>query len=488
MVAAKPDPKKGWAVAGQVGKPHELTLLMQNVQDFDEGTLTIRLEQNSVHGEHLLDRFRLSATVDEDAAQWARMPAAIRKIARTDKKQLNETQRNKLAAYYRSIAPELDATRSELEGYQKKLQQMKPSTTVPVMRDLPADRHRVTKVQLRGNYLSTGDEVDEGTPAAFHSLPKNERPDRMALAKWLVDEQNPLTARVIANRHWEQMFGVGIVETSEEFGSQGELPSHPMLLDYLAVDLQENGWNLKAMLKQMVMSATYRQSSVASHEMLADDPFNRFFARGPRFRISAEMVRDQALFVSGLLSDKMYGPPVKPPQPELGLKAAFGSATDWKTSSGEDRYRRGIYTNWRRSSPYPSMAQFDAPNREVCTVRRIRTNTPLQALVTMNDPVYVEAAQSLARHMMASGDSAEARITAGYRACLVRDPNDKEKQRLARLVQNVTKHFQADREAAMKMATDPIGDLPDGTDVSEAAAWTVVGNVILNLDEVFMKR
>ncbi len=365
---------------------------------------------------------------------------------------------------------------------------MKPYTTVPVMRQLPDDKKRVTKVQIRGNYLSTGDEVSEGIPAAFHPLPKDLPPNRLSLARWLVDDNNPLTARVVANRHWEQIFGSGIVRTSEEFGSQGELPSHPQLLDWLAVELRESGWDLKRFLKLLVTSATYRQSSATSPELQEIDPFNRLLARGPRFRISAEMVRDQALFVSGLLSDKMYGPPVNPPQPELGLKAAFGSATDWQTSAGDDRYRRGIYTTWRRSSPYPSMAQFDAPNREVCTVRRIRTNTPLQALVTMNDPVYVEAAQALARKLVDQSAEPRQRIEFAFQTTLIRDPSEKEIQTLTELAEAATKHYLAQPEEAKKMATEPRGELPAGADVAELAAWTVVGNVILNLDEVFMKR
>ena len=200
------------------------------------------------------------------------------------------------------------------------------------------------------------------------------------------------------------------------------------------------------------------------------------------------MVRDQALFVSGLLSDKMYGPPVKPPQPQLGLKAAFGSATDWKTSDGDDRFRRGLYTTWRRSSPYPSMAQFDAPNREVCTVRRIRTNTPLQALVTMNDPVYVEAAQALARTMVAQGSDAKARLQYAFRSALIREPKEKEIDRLTKLAEQALKHYAESSEEARKMATEPRGELPEDADAAELAAWTVVANVILNLDEIFMKR
>ncbi len=488
ILAAKPDVKKGWAIGGQTGKSHELTLVLRNPRKLAKGTLKVRLEQNSVHTQHLLDQFRLSTTTDSGAAAWAKMPAAIRDLVRSDPKDLSEQQRQQLAKHYRSFAPQLQPARKELADLEKKLREIKPHTTVPVMRQLPDDQRRTTKVQLRGNYLSTGDEVAEGTPAAFHPLPEDQPRDRMALAKWMVAPNNPLTPRVIANRHWEQIFGIGIVETSEEFGSQGELPSHPQLLDWLAVELRDGGWDLKALLKLLVTSASYRQSSVTTDEMLSADPNNRLLARGPRFRISAEMVRDQALFVSGLLSEKMYGPPVKPPQPQLGLKAAFGSATDWQTSRGDDRYRRGIYTTWRRSSPYPSMAQFDAPNREVCTVRRIRTNTPLQALVTMNDPVYVEAAQALARRMVADGQTTAQRIAVGFRSSLIRPPKPAETERLSRLVQEATKHFTTDIEQAKKMATEPIGALPEGADVAEFAAWTVVGNVILNLDEMYMKR
>ena len=205
------------------------------------------------------------------------------------------------------------------------------------------------------------------------------------------------------NRFWESIFGIGIVRTSEEFGAQGEPPSHPELLDWLAVEFMQSGWDTKAFLKLLVTSAAYRQSSKVTPELYARDPDNRLLARGPRFRLSAETIRDQAMHVSGLLSRKMFGPPVKPLQPRLGLSAAFGSGTDWETSSGEDRYRRGVYTTWRRSNPYPSMATFDAPNREVCTVRRDRSNTPLQALVTLNDPVYMEASQALARRMAGAG-------------------------------------------------------------------------------------
>ena len=483
----KPDPKKGWAVGGATGKAHSLTLLLSDPQPLREGTLRLSLAQDSVHQRHVLDQFRVSSTDDRRAGDWARLPAKIRELVRKPHSALSDDQALELAAYYRSIAPALEPQRTELAKLQKQLADLRPYTTVPVMRELADERRRTTKVQLRGNYLSTGDVVREGTPAVFHALPEGRR-DRLALARWLVDEKNPLTPRVIANRHWEQLFGVGIVETSEEFGSQGELPSHPELLDWLAVELREGGWDLKAFLKLIVMSATYRQSSAIDDSRRHADPDNRLFSRGPRFRVSAEMVRDQALFVSGLLSDKMYGPPVKPPQPQLGLKAAFGSATDWKTSGGEDKFRRALYTTWRRSSPYPSMAQFDAPNREVCTVRRIRTNTPLQALVTLNDPVYVEAAQSLARRMVGAGKSAEERLQFAFRTCLIRDPNPTETERLTQLARDVTEHFASQPDQAMKLANPAGGKPPAEVGVPELAAWTVVANVLLNVDEIFMKR
>lgn len=481
------DKKRGWAVAPQQGKAHELTLVTRKPFPLEDGVLQLQLNHFSDHTKHLLDRFRISMTSAPNVTMWGQMPSSVREILRSGSDDLNPSQREQLASYFRTIAPSLEGQRKRLAKLQKELESMRPDTMVPVMRELAKDR-RATKVQIRGNYLSQGVEVTEGTPAALHPLANGSKPDRMTLAKWLVAKDNPLTPRVIANRHWEEIFGVGIVQTSEEFGSQGELPSHPQLLDWLAVEFRESGWDLKHLLKLLVTSSTYQQSSVTTPELQQSDPFNRFYARGPRFRVSAEMVRDQTLFVSGLLSNKMYGPPVNPPQPELGLKAAFGSATDWKTSEGDDRYRRGIYTMWRRSSPYPSMAQFDAPNREVCTVRRIRTNTPLQALVTMNDPVYVEAAQSLARKMIEAGDDPQTRIEFAFHQCLIREPSDAELERLSRLASEAYQQYSAQLEKAKQIATDPLGDLSEEADVAEYAAWTVVCNVILNLDEMLMKR
>jgi hypothetical protein len=367
------------------------------------------------------------------------------------------------------------------------LRDVKPSTTVPILRELASDR-RVTKLEYRGNYLDKGPVVEPGLPAAFHKAAGSAPLDRLKLARWLVDKNNPLTARVVANRYWEILFGRGIVLTSEDFGSQGEPPTHPELLDWLALKFMDSGWDTKALLRTMVTSATYRQSSQIVGDAARTDPDNRWLARGPRVRLSAETVRDQALAVSGLLSKKMYGPPVRPPQPKLGLNAAFGGSTDWKTSEGDDRYRRAIYITWRRSNPYPSMATFDAPNREVCAVRRTRTNTPLQSLVTLNDPVYVEAAQTLARRAIEHDSVVEEQIVYAFRCCLLRPPHESELKPLVALY-NDSRARLADRpKASEKLATAPLGKLPPNMNVVDVAAMTVVGNVLLNLDEMVLKR
>jgi hypothetical protein len=370
-----------------------------------------------------------------------------------------------------------------------KLEKSRPAVPkVPVMVELPTNQRRKTHLMIKGNFLNPGEVVETGVPAAFHLLPKDAPPNRLGVAKWLFDPDNPLTARVAVNRYWAALFGVGLVETEEDFGTQGEMPSHPELLDWLATEYRRLGWDTKAFLKLLVTSAAYRQASKVTPEKLAKDPRNRLLSRGPRFRLEAEMVRDQALTLSGLLSRKMHGPSVYPPQPPGLWQAAFNGERTWATSQGEDRYRRGLYTFWRRTVPYPSMATFDATSRETCTVRRIRTNTPLQAFVTLNDPVYVECAQALARRIIREGGStAEERARFGLQLCLCRPPRVDQVRQVMELFATEHEHYRKDAKAALALATDPLGPLPAGMDAAELAAWTVVANVLLNLDAVMMK-
>jgi hypothetical protein len=434
-------------------------------------------------------KFRLQATDDVRARGAAEIPADILAILKRPEAERAKEEAAKVAAFHRSVAPELASVREKLAATKKHLEGLKPAITVPIMRDLPENRRRKTQIQIRGNFLVKGKEVSEGTPESLHPFPKGEPKNRLGLAHWLMSSENPLTARIVANRHWEQLFGTGLMSTSEDWGVRGESPSHPELLDWLATELVRQKWDLKKFVKLLVTSAVYRQSSAVTPELIARDPSNRLLARGPRFRLSAEAVRDQALEVGGLLSHKMFGPSVYPPQPKSGLSAAFSNSTDWEPSKGEDRWRRGLYTFWRRSVPYPSMATFDAPDSFVCTVKRIPTNTPLQALVTMNDPVFVECCQNLARKVVAEGGaSVKDRATYAFRRCLARPPREAELASLVALFEKSRARYATDAKRALAMATDPLGPAPQGADVADLAAWTVVGNVLINLDEMFMKR
>jgi mono/diheme cytochrome c family protein len=429
--------------------------------------------------------------VDADRVMWEwtvdpkTLPKDVTEILAKAEKDRKKDQAEKLTAYYRSQASKeykgLEADFKGLEQEYKKL-----TVTTPVLKEGKA---RETHVHLRGNYLAKGEKVSAGLPAALPAAPAGEPMNRLTLARWLVSAENPLTARVAVNRLWDELFGVGIVETTEDFGIQGEAPSHPELLDWLATEYVKNGWDTKRMIKTIVCSATYRQSSAVSEGLAKRDPMNRLLARGPRVRLSAEQVRDQALFAAGLLSQKMYGPPCQPPKPNFGLSAAFGGTTDWKADTGEERWRRGVYVKVRRNAPHPSMVTFDAPERTYCSLRRIRTNTPLQALVTLNDPCFVEAAQGLARRIVKEGgDATEARARFAFRVVLTRPPTGDEVGRIVKLFEETLAEYRKSPKPAEAMATKPRGAAAAGMDVSELAAWTVVSNVLLNLDETLAKR
>lgn len=484
----KPTKPNGWSIGGALGQPHSLTLLPASGIDIPEGSrLIVTIEQNSAQPNHVLGHFRLSVTDEPGVADSAKLPPAVLAALGTPAEKRTGAQKTAISEHFvRVVALEMKADRDRIAALNKMLADSK-ATTVPILQELAGAARRKTRLQHRGNFLDLGDEMKEGIPAVFQSgsVPTN----RLELAKWIVAPENPLTARVTVNRFWEQLFGTGLVRTSEEFGIQGELPSHPELLDWLATEIVRLKWDTKAFIKLLVTSAAYRQSTKVSKELVESDPENRLLARGPRLRLTAEMVRDQALASSGLLSAKMYGPSVKPPQPTLGISAAFGGSIDWQTSTGEDKYRRGLYTEWRRSNPYPAMSTFDAPNRDICVVRRNKSNTPLQALVTLNDIVYIEAAQALARKAVKDGGTTTIeRATFAFRQCLTRPPQPEEVARIVKLFDEVKASYAKDAPKAMQMATNPIGPVPAGMDVNDLAAWTVVANVILNLDEALMKR
>lgn len=485
-IASQNDRKEGWAIQPQVKQPHEAVFSLAGPLPAGSGRLRIALDQRYERPYFTLGRFRVSVTRDARIREKQALPAAVRDALAVSREKQTDAQRAAILGHYRGIAPQTEALRNEQAAIKKQLAAIDPPK-IPVLRAVPAAKQRTTKIMNRGNFLDLGDEVAPGVPATTHPLAKDVPADRLGMARWLASAENPLFGRVLVNRLWERLFGLGIVETTEDFGAQGALPSHPELLDWLAVDAAHQAWDLKGILRRMVTSSVYRQSSNVTPELLERDSYNRLLARGPRIRLSAEVIRDQALAISGLLSHKLHGPSVMPPQPEGVWKVVY-SGDNWATSPGEDRYRRGVYTFWRRTSPHPAMVAFDAPSREFCVLRRPKSNTPLQALVTLNDPAYIEAAQVLARRIVREGGtSTRERIAYAVKLCTCRDATDQETARIAALVEGEQAHFAGDAAAAKKMAESHAGPTPAGMDTSELAAWTVVANVLLNLDEVVTK-
>ena len=413
------------------------------------------------------------------------VPDDIRKIAVAAAGDRTEKQQNKLKRYFLSRSEEFVESERWLKSAEAEFEEAAPTTSL-VMKELP--QPRMTRVFERGDFLNPGEAVQPGTPAALHEMTADQSPNRLSLANWLVDAENPLMARVIVNRHWMEFFGRGLVETPEDFGTQGERPTHPELLDWLATEFVRQNWSVKSLHRLMVTSATYRQSARTTAEKQQRDPYNAMYTRGPRFRLKAELIRDNALALAGLLSDKMYGPPVFPFQPPGVWNHSGRASNEWTTSSGEDRHRRGLYVYWRRTVPYPSYVNFDVPRRETCSVERSRSNTPLQALTLLNDPVYFEAAVSLAARLMTEPNataSPEERVAYGFRLATSRRPSAAELDVLTnRYLAEVERY--ANNPAAAETLTDPwniSNDLP----LSEISAWIHVSNILLNLDEVITK-
>ncbi|WP_345737800.1 PSD1 and planctomycete cytochrome C domain-containing protein [Prosthecobacter algae] len=374
-----------------------------------------------------------------------------------------------------------------LESKRKALEDLIPATFI--MADLPQPRESF--IMNRGQYDQPGEKVGRGTPAVFPPLPNAGQPTRMDLANWLVSPDHPLTARVTVNRLWQQFFGTGLVKTTNDFGSQGEPPSHPELLDWLSVTFRENGWDMKAFVTQIVTSHTYRQSAAFTPESLAKDPENRLLARGPRFRADAEVVRDSALFVSGLLSPKIGGKGVRPYQPEnIWEPVGFGGSNtrNYVQDKGESLYRRSLYTFWKRTAPPPAMTNFDAPNRESYCLRRERSNTPLQALNLMNDVQYFEAARNFAQQLLLQkGASTDTRLTTAFRSSTGRYPTAQEAEIIHRALDQHLAAYKARPEEAQQAITYGESKPDPSLNVSELAAWTMVTNLLLNLDEMVTK-
>jgi hypothetical protein len=478
---------KGWAAGAadpKLAVERYVQFELAEPVSFPEGaTLTFTLNNESEWAEANLGRFRLSVTQSKQTFPKTLPPVSILKLLATAPLERNDAARNELAAYYRSVAPDLVPARENLAEKTKALNELQASTPKAMVVVERTKDPRETRIQLRGNFLNLADKVTPAVPAVLNPL--QGETNRLSLARWLISPDNPLCARVTVNRFWAQFFGHGIVETEEDFGTQGARPSHPKLLDWLATTFIESGWDVKALHKLIVMSATYRQTSKATPDLIEKDPANQFYARGPRFRVTAENVRDIALAASGLFEPKIGGPSVYPYQPD-GIWTQIYGSEKWTTSHGADKYRRGIYTYWKRTSPYPAFMSFDAPSREACTARRPRTDTPLQALTTLNDPAFVEAAQALAQRMLETDGDARAKLACGFRRCLSRTPREAETNRLLALYEEQLSKYSHDSQAACEMAYGK-SDAQNGKDAAEAAAWTVVANVLLNLDETITK-
>ncbi len=490
------DDSSAWTILPQSGRNHAAVFVLE--QPFLPGTnggpLTVQLMFHSPYVQHEIGRVRVSLTSTPEPREPSGLPDAVREALAKAAGERTEEQRASVRKYYREeVSPVAREWREQQVALRKQRESIEGKIpTAMVMGDMGSMRE--THMLNRGQYDQPGAVVTAATPAALPPLPPGEAPNRLGLARWLVSNQQPLTPRVIVNRYWQMYFGQGLVKSAENLGSQGDLPTHPELLDWLAVEFVRSGWNVKHIQELIVTSATYRQSSAAPREQVVADPENRLLARGPRVRLGAEFIRDMALSVSGLLNPRIGGESVLPYQPS-GLWEELMSREDndaftaqkYSQDHGEKLYRRTMYTFVKRTAVHPSLATFDAPDRQVCTVRRPRTNTPLQALALMNDPTYVEASRVLGERLLASSTDDVARVETAFRLVLARAPKAAELAIVRRLLEEQRSHFGTKPEAADKLLR--VGERPVGSGVNpaELAAWTVVASTLLNLDEAITK-
>ena len=473
--------------------PSQAVFVFQSPVGFVGGTLlkvSLKFEGKDPH--QSLGRFRLAST--DRISGWkefAALPVPVQSALFGGQSGMSVPALQQVKEYYRSeFVPELKTTLAKLSETKKAERDLfNQIPTTRVMEDMPEPRP--THIRVRGDYRSKGEQVRAATPAILPPLPSAGMTNRLLLAKWLVDPKHPLMSRVTVNRFWGLLFGNGLVKTGNEFGVQGELPSHPELLDWLARDFMDSGWNLKGFFKQCVLSATYRQSSKPTPELLARDPANRLLARGPRFRLSAEMVRDCALDYAGLLDRQraLGGPSVRPYQPAgLWEEKMFGG-NRYEESKGADLYRRSLYTLWKRTVLNPTLMTFDAPDRAICTEQRSMTCTPLQAFVTLNEKGFVEAARVLAARMMREGgQSVEERVSFAYRTVLARKPSRRESEVLSKVYEDLKETYQHDLKSALDLIATGESKKPENLNELELVAWTGVANALLNLDETITKE
>jgi len=490
------DPKSGWAIYPETGKAHSLVIELEEPL---QGAGQVVFDFQSQFGQHQPGRIRVSLTDSRAVHSIDSLPRATRQIVKKAPDQRSDADKTALRAYFRGeVSGELREAAKELAKLRDEIGKVeKAIPTAMVMAEMPQPRD--TFILMRGEYDKKGDKVTARTPAVLPPIADGLPTNRLGLAQWLVAADQPLTPRVTVNRYWQMFFGAGLVKTVEDFGAQGAKPSHPELLDWLAWEFthgsasnpNRGAWDIKALVRELVTSATYRQNSAVTPELLSKDSENELLARGPRFRLQAEFIRDQALAVSKLLSDRIGGESVSPYQP-AGLWEELMSREDgdrfsaqkYVQSHGEGLYRRTMYTFWKRTCPPPTLATFDAPDRETCTVRRARTNTPLQALVLLNDPTYVEASRKLAeRVLLEGGDSADAKIDFLFRLVTARRPTDREHAILTALLRDQEQKYREDRAAAEKLVAVGESARNPKFAVDEVAAWATMASAVLNLDE-----
>lgn len=476
----------GWSTSGREGTANQLVLNLANPLAAPAEPAENELKIEMIFERHYaasLGRFRFSATTDTNATAKT-LPVDLEEVLSRSSEPLSERERQTLRSHFLRVSPETAEARKAIDQLRRQLPT--PPHTM-VFQERPGDNPRPTFRHHRGEYLSPREEVSPNIPRVFGTLPGDRPANRLTLARWLVSESNPLAARVAVNRAWQAIFGAGLVRSSGDFGTQAEAPSHPLLLDWLATEFVANGWSMKKLHRQIVMSATYRQQSLVGERSLRLDPENRFLSRGARYRVNAEMVRDIMLKASGLLSDKMLGPSVYPPQPKSVTALAYGN-TQWPVSQGKDRYRRSLYTFSKRTAPFAAFTVFDGPTGERCVARRDRSNTPLQALTLLNDEMYLEMARALAaRAIDADGESAEERATFVFRRLLTRPPRPKE---LSAIVKYQAAQLARLEQGELKAA--PIINRKDGSKSTpeadrQLAAWTMTTRSLMNLDEAITK-